>query len=264
MKKSLKIWIIIATALVVLGSFLFVGVMFFAQWDFSKIGTSKYETNTYEITENFGNISIDTDTADISFELSSDDTCKVVCFEEEKARHEVSAKENHLVIKKTSQKAWYDYIGINFASPKITVYLPETAFNSVYIKESTGDVSIEKMSVISLDINLSTGDVFLSDVACKILSTSGNTGDVYLKNVTAAKNLSITRSTGDIELLNSDAFEISVNTDTGDVKGTLLSPKIFITQTDTGKIDVPHTTEGGKCEITTDTGDIEIEVKDGI
>ena len=258
MKKSVKVWLVIAAALVVLGSVLFVGLMFFAQWDFSKLGTSRYETNSYEISEAFGNISIYTDTADIKFELSQDDKCKVVCFEEEKAKHSVLASEGHLVIKKVSQKAWYDYIGINFASPKITVYLPKTGFNSVYIEESTGDVSIEKLSVISLDINLSTGDVELSDVACKILSTSGNTGDVYLKNVTAAKNLSITRSTGDIEFLNSDAFEIFVATDTGDVKGSLLSPKIFITQTDTGKIDVPHTTEGGKCEITTVTGDIKI------
>ena len=121
MKKSVKVWLVIAAALVVLGSVLFVGAMFFAQWDFSKLGTSRYETNSYEISEAFGNISIYTDTADIKFELSQDDKCKVVCFEEEKAKHSVLASEGHLVIKKVSQKAWYDYIGINFASPKITV-----------------------------------------------------------------------------------------------------------------------------------------------
>ena len=51
------------------------------------------------------------------------------------------------------------------------------------------------------------------------------------------------------------------DTDTGDVKGSLLSEKIFIPTTDTGDVDVPKTVTGGRCEITTDTGDIKITVK---
>ena len=51
-----------------------------------------------------------------------------------------------------------------------------------------------------------------------------------------------------------------VETDTGDVTGSLLSDKVFITKSDTGSIDVPKTVTGGKCEITTDTGDIKIEI----
>ena len=54
--------------------------------------------------------------------------------------------------------------------------------------------------------------------------------------------------------------ELFVETDTGDVRGSLLTEKTFIVQTDTGSVDVPETTTGGKCEITTDTGDIEIEI----
>ena len=52
-----------------------------------------------------------------------------------------------------------------------------------------------------------------------------------------------------------------VNTSTGDVNGTLLSEKIFITDTSTGRVSVPKTTSGGKCEITTSTGDINIGIK---
>ena len=40
-----------------------------------------------------------------------------------------------------------------------------------------------------------------------------------------------------------------------------LTEKIFIAKTDTGEIKVPETTSGGKCKITTDTGDIKIEIK---
>ncbi len=47
----------------------------------------------------------------------------------------------------------------------------------------------------------------------------------------------------------------------GDVKGTLLSEKAFFAESDTGDIDVPKTNVGGRCEITTDTGDIQIQIQ---
>ena len=57
-----------------------------------------------------------------------------------------------------------------------------------------------------------------------------------------------------------DAGELTVLTGTGDVTGSLLSAKVFITHSDTGMVDVPETTTGGKCKITTDTGDISMDV----
>jgi len=82
-----------------------------------------------------------------------------------------------------------------------------------------------------------------------------------LKNVNAAEKFSIERSTGDVKFDGCDAAEVFVKTDTGDVTGTLLSEKVFIVETDTGKVDVPKTVNGGRCEITTDTGDINISIK---
>ena len=49
-------------------------------------------------------------------------------------------------------------------------------------------------------------------------------------------------------------------TDTGDVRGSLLSEKVFIVNTDTGRKEVPDTITGGRCEITTDTGDVKITI----
>ena len=72
--------------------------------------------------------------------------------------------------------------------------------------------------------------------------------------------ISIERETGDVRLDRCDAAEITVLTDTGDVEGTLLSEKVFIVATDTGKKDVPESLTGGKCKITTDTGDIVIKI----
>lgn len=57
-----------------------------------------------------------------------------------------------------------------------------------------------------------------------------------------------------------DASEIFVRTGTGNVTGSLLTDKVFLTQTDTGTVEVPQTITGGRCEIRTDTGDIELKI----
>ena len=57
-----------------------------------------------------------------------------------------------------------------------------------------------------------------------------------------------------------DAGELLISTDTGDVHGTLLTEKIFLVRSSTGEIHVPETVSGGKCKITTSTGDIHIEI----
>ncbi|MBO7150681.1 MAG: DUF4097 family beta strand repeat protein [Clostridia bacterium] len=132
---------------------------------------------------------------------------------------------------------------------------------SLCVETSTGDISVQNAEVGSMDLRVSTGDACLTNVICQSLKTMGDTGDVRLENVIAAEKFSIERSTGDVRFDACDAAEIFVKTDTGDVKGSLLSEKVFLTKTSTGKIDVPSCEAGGRCEITTSTGDIRIEIK---
>ena len=127
---------------------------------------------------------------------------------------------------------------------------------------STGRVSVESTACKGdVAIHVSTGKVKLDGLTCKNLSTDGSTGDVTLKDTVASGAFRIQRSTGDVKFDSADAAEIYVQTSTGDVTGTLRTEKVFITASDTGKVNVPKTITGGRCEITTDTGNIEIEVK---
>ncbi len=299
MKKSTKIWLIIATSLVALGCIMFSALMTVNEWDFTKLNTAKYETNTYEVTEAFNRISMLTDTANILFVRSDDKVCKVVCYEMSNMKHATTVQDDTLTIKAIDDRKWYDHIGITWGTPKITVYLPETEYDSLVIKEDTGDIDVPKdfifrgmdISVSTGDvtiyasasdvikiktstgdikgsnvtcegdivINVSTGKVNLTDIKCKSLISDGSTGDVSLKNVIATEKFSIARSTGDVKFDDCDATEIWIKTDTGDVTGKLLSEKIFITKTSTGDVNVPKSTTGGKCDITTSTGDINIK-----
>lgn len=265
MRTRTKVWLIIAASLILIGCILFAGVMATLKWDFVELSTVKYETNTYEINKAFDGISMNTDTADIVFSLSDDGKCRVECYEEENEKHSVIVEDDTLTIELIDERGVYDfigYIGLNFDTPKITVYLPKTQYTSLLIDESTGDICAENISAGSLDLTVSTGKVNLTDVECKNLISKGDTGDIFLKNVVATEKFSIERSTGDVKFDSSDAAEIFVITDTGNVTGSLLTDKVFIAHTDTGSVEVPKTVTGERCEISTDTGDIKITIKD--
>ncbi len=240
MRKT-KIWLIIATFLILIGGIIFAGVMTALRWDFIELSTVEYETSNYEINENFKNISVITDTVDVEFVISENTKSTIICHEEKNLKHSVALKEDTLIIEIDDTRKWYEHIGVSYDQSKITVYIPQGEYGTLSVKVSTGDVNI-------------------TDIKCKNVISSGSTGELYLKNVIATEKFSIKRSTGDVKLDSCDADEILIKTDTGDVKGSLLTDKVFITETDTGSTDVPKTTKGGKCEITTDTGDIKITV----
>lgn len=320
MSKSMKIWIIIGVILLLIGSLIFTGVMVSYEWDFTKLSTVEYETNKFDISETVNGITIFTDTADIEFCPSENGEAFVECYEQKNLNHLVSVTDGMLSIKIVDTRKWYENIGIFFDSQKIKVFIPKGTygklkiesdtgevnlpscfnFDSVAIKESTGNVTchasaekavniqtstgkihVENIECSSLDLRTSTGNITVKDinvngkvsisvstgkttinnVACEGLSSSGSTGDISLSNVISTGEFYIERDTGDVRFDACDASEISVKTDTGDVSGSLLSEKVFITETDTGTVNVPKTVNGGRCEIVTDTGDIKFTVK---
>ena len=112
----------------------------------------------------------------------------------------------------------------------------------------------------NISLSVSTGDVEMGDINCKNITTKGTTGDLYARNVIVAEKITATRNTGDIVFDRCDANDIYCETSTGDIEGSLTSEKIFIISKTTGDIDVPKTTSGGKFEAVTDTGDVEIKI----
>ncbi len=135
--------------------------------------------------------------------------------------------------------------------------------DSIELAVSTGSVTAENINCREkISVNVSTGRALLDGVKCKSLSSDGGTGKITVKDTVATESFRIERNTGDIHFQNSDAGEIFAKTSTGDVTGTLNSSKVFVAKTSTGKITVPDTVSGGKCEITTATGDINISIND--
>ena len=320
MKRATKIWLIAAAILVVAGSAVFCVSMSKAQWDFSAFGGAAYETNTVAIDGSFRKVSIRCSTEEVSVLPSENGKCSAVFYENKKEKHTANVTDGTLSVTVSEADKWYDRLTFfSFDTPKITLYLPQTAYDALTLAGSTGDVALaEAFTFGSIDVAVSTGDVAcaasatgpirirtdtgdilcsgisaktlsltvstgkvevrdviceedvevkvstgkaeLTNLSCKNLGSNGSTGELSLEKVIASGSLTIVRSTGDVRFKQCDAAELSVETDTGDVTGSLISEKIFIARSDTGRVDVPDTTSGGKCAVTTDTGDISLSV----
>lgn len=292
----MKVWLIIAAALVLAGIILFSVVMTANGWDFKKLSTESYETNTHSVTDPFENISIRVDTADVAFQTSPDGTCKIVCYEDSREKHRANVENGTLTITAQTNKKWYDHIGFQFGTPKITVYLPGNQYGSLELYGSTGDVSVadftfsqcridqstgkirlQDLTAESLELTVSTGGIDLNDitctgelkatvstgkmclrnVTCKNLISDGNTGDLTLKNVTAAEGFSLVRTTGDLEMSQCIANRFFIKTSTGDVEFEGCDAGEITIETSTGDVEGSFLTPK-IFDTETSTGEVEV------
>lgn len=254
-------WTKIATALILCGGLLFAGVMIELDWDFRKLSTDQFETNSYELFEPYYNVRIVTDTAHVSILPAEDRVTAVDCYELTSAKHTVSIQDGTLTVEVQDTRQWYEHIGFHFESATVKVYLPSGVYSDLTIECNTGDVEIApdfRFNKIAIDLD--TGDATNRASAKESITICTDTGDVRLDGCDAT-TLKIETDTGDVHLDGCDAATLRIETDTGDVTGTLLSDKVFIAHASTGDVSVPHTNTGGRCEITTDTGDIDVSIQ---
>ena len=292
MKKKI---LITAVSLLLGGILLTVVGLAIAGFDFKKLGSAGMETNTYEITDSFENISIDVDTADVRFVKSTDGKCKLVCQEKSKSKHVATVNNGTLTIKNSEDLKWYDYISIGADNEYVTLYLPEAIYNSLTVITDTGDVDIPTtftyqtalvetdtgditwkatvlgalsltadtgdidvigMGATSLLVETNTGDIELSSLQCQTASITADTGSVELDKLTVIGGLTLVTDTGDIELSTVLCNNVSITTDTGEVECEgLLAGEKISVKTDTGDVSL-RACDAESLWIQTDTGDI--------
>ena len=217
------------------------------KWHFANIGiiTESPSITVYLPKDEYKALDIDTDTSDVDIPKDfffgsisvSDNTGDVSC---------LASVESEICIKTDTGD----------------ISLHDLSAGGMRLASDTGNVELTNSDIKgNIDIREGTGRVTLVKVNCEYLSSDGDTGKLLMTDVIASGEIKLDRTTGDISLDRCDAESIYIETDTGDVSGVLLSDKLFLTETDTGKVKVPKSVSGGRCEIYTDTGDISVEVK---
>lgn len=254
-----KKWLIVSTSFIVLGLISFIVIMSIFNWDFKNFNTTKIETNTYELEEDFDNISINFDEVDINLLVTEEAKVKVVCVEESKAKHNVTISENTLNIAVENSKKWYDYIGVFSPKTKIDIYLPKVAYEKLEVKGHTGDISIPKdFTFKSIDIKTSTGDIENYASANEFIKLKASTGKIKLENINS-NSLDILVSTGDVNLNNVNCEnDITIDLTTGKTVLTNVSCNNLTSIGNTGDISLNNVILNGKLYIERSTGDTEL------
>ena len=278
MKKTVIAKLIAVVVVAIGGGLCFAGLSA-VNFKFDELDRTEYVTNTYSL-GSVPKIDIQRDTADVALVAAGEGDCKVTCFETLREKYAVDAADGTLVIRPAGNGRSWSLFSFRFKSPKITVYLPAGQYELLKADLGTGDMTADKaLSFDRLEVGLetgdlvlngvqarlvkahgSTGDIRLADMAPETLDVSVNTGKIELVNVVCSGDLRCESSTGDIRLTDVDGANLYLSASTGDIEGTIRTEKVFSAHASTGKVSVPATTAGGRCEAQTSTGDVRLTV----
>lgn len=338
MNKVKKIFLISAAGMIVAGLIIAIVSMAFVKFDFTQLDTQDWQTNTYEIEEEFENIEIHGSETDVKLLPATDGVCKVVCTENDTIYNEIEVTENTLSIIRVDKSKKHVFVSVEFEQPETTVYLPEQVYVKLLIENSSGDIEIpegfifeeatventsgkitfyadvngilsaksssggvrvgnntigslsavassgaasvrtatvkedvsvetssgiiliEELACAKLRVKNSSGSINLSDVKAEELEGENSSGEIRCNNVMVAGDMKLSNTSGGMELGGCDAANLQLSSTSGSIKGTLLTEKIFVADATSGSVDVPKTTSGGMCEVTTTSGSIKMSI----
>ncbi len=256
MKKQAS-WFIIAAVMVIVGLGIIAFSLSAGSESFEKHSFIPNLTAEHTVTEDFSHIDVDIDTANISFCLSEDGSCRVVTYNDEDTPHTVSVKDDTLWIKSEDNRKWYEHISINFSTPELEIYLPKAQYESLYLRGSTGSVySPQDIGFDYVDISISTGDIGMFSSYCGEVTLSTSTGSINVSNISADK-LSLTASTGKINVKNINCKgDVNISVSTGDTELEQVVCGSFISTGSTGHLTMTSLIARNSISIERSTGDV--------
>lgn len=260
-----------------------IAIVFLCAIAFTMFSCGNHKLNkTSEVEGEFENITVSAPKeANLTLAPSPDGVVKVVAITHKKVNCDAYVENGTLTVDIIDTRNWFNRL-FEVHTPQVTVYIPageygalkidtttgkinvpaDFSFESISIHGATGDITCNASAKNSINISNTSGNVFLGDVRADTLNVTVTTGNIELTNVITTGKMSLEATTGNIIFKGCDGAEIYAKASTGEIKGSLLSPKIFLTSTKTGSVHVPRTTSGGVCDLITETGRINITIEE--
>ena len=277
MNKKAKVIIMVILLMLIIFSLVAVMIFSISSNNFKHIIINHKVSNNIvheEVYENdFNEISIDTDAADIKIKKSTDDKIKLVIYaDEEKQTIKVNNLDDLDINIKNKSKI--GFFNINYTSSKIELYLPENFDDTIDIDSDFGDIDIASFSNLNLSLEGDCGDVNIKkandvkmDIDCgdieigtvndlfiesdlsdieveqinNYINIKSDLGDIDIDNVTLSKNSSIISNLGDISIQNISNVFIDAEVDLGEISinnNSKRSDIILKVESDLGDVDV--------------------------
>lgn len=262
MSKAAKVWLILAAVFVILGTVMFTVSMSAANWNFTGFGTQKFVTETYEITEEFGDfgkISIQAVTADITVRPSTDGKCRVATRLGKNVNLSVKVQSGSLIINAADTGKWYEHIGISLDDEYIILYLPAGSYDTINIESITGDTEIfSGIGFNDIGVTVKTGDVTNHASATGTVMLKTTTGEIEAENISSAF-LDVSATIGHIEVSGFSGGDIRADVTTGKTKLSDIKCKSLRSKGSTGEIEMEHVVASEIISIERSTGDVELD-----
>lgn len=129
------------------------------------------------------------------------------------------------------------------------------------IETVSGDGELSDVLAGEMWIRSVSGDQHMERVCAESMTLESKSGDMDLEETLSRSNFRCKTVSGDVDLRRCDGLRMSFTTVSGDVSGSLRSPKHFTGHTVAGEVHLPGTSGEGTCDVTTVSGDIGLEVE---
>lgn len=262
MTRAKFIALITAVVLVVAGVAIIVGVSISVGMDYSKLSTQSYETKSFGITESFENIDADVKTADLRIKPSTDGRCTVSC-RQPGDWYSVYVEDGTLFIRERGIPTTFGSISFTLESPSVTVSLPEKEYKSLTVTNSAGSTVIADGPVYeSISVESNAGEINCGATATGDIALNSLSGDVQVKD-SSAQEISIKTGSGEVKLGSvSVAGDFTSDTDSGDVTLTDVTCANLNSETCSGEISMKNVIAEDKMTVKSNSGDITVSSSD--
>ena len=259
MKGLIAIPIVIGSVLLIGGGALFG----YAAYKSSKNNTVEIKEYKDDELGSFNKFDIDLTIADLEFVKA--DAPKVVVQETKYDVHTVSVADNTLKVKGQDIRKWYEHL-FNwnwFQKVKVTVYMPEGAYEDLKVVSATGNVTVPSdFSFTSFTTAVSTGNVNSKANVTGDITVTASTGKINFENITANR-MDLKASTGDIRLKDVAVTEdIKIKTSTGDFNLENVTCKSYESSSSTGDLNFNNVKAANTINIKNDTGHVKMIASD--
>ena len=208
MKKAIKITMIIAVGMIVTGlGMAFVSLASTGFQPQKWLNTREYEEKTYDVAEDFSDMSLNIGSQGVMLCKSDDDETHFVCYETDKEYFDVKVENETLMIEQVENYSWRNNFMVSINLQPCRLYLPKEEYDDLKVDVGSGDFEAKTALTLSnVDIKLGSGDVSLQNLKMKDLTAKSGSGNVEIAD-TYAKSAILKTGSGAIRIRNTDIKE---------------------------------------------------------
>lgn len=278
MKKSKKIALLVGALLLAAGLAVSLIALAMIGFDFGRLSTEQYEEKTFSFAGPVSALEIHGASHDVRILPWEEDGVRVVCYESERVSYEVKTEADTLSVSAVSSGSarWFGiFMG---KEPVTTVYLPAAEYESLTLRNGSGDVRVEdglvfgraSVEALSGDIaffadvtgNLAarckSGNLFLADLAAGACELESTSGDLTLKDV-ACGPLSVQTLSGDLNIIRLKGEDVTLRTTSGDLELDGAECASLAAISNSGELDFHGLSAEGDVTLESSSGDVELE-----